>query len=420
MKFRKATSILLVFVLMLMMLAASPSGMNVYAQDTSSSEQKTDESKEVTSEETEEEEEIDPDAMDEATLNKLKAKLEKNQQKLNDLSQQHEKELELQETLLQDVRDTQLLLDEYIAQVERLDAEIADKEAEISRKEDDLEERKDLFKERLRAMYISGNTTQLEVLLGATDFGDFLARTELVQSVSEHDSELMDELMATITSIEQDKQVLQADLEKANAKKAEMEKEKESLQQKIMDSQEAMSSIASQAAHIKEQLAADSEREAAIADALSNSGIAYDFSGSTGGGPDPIYGLFQWPVPTISTITSYYGMRWGRMHYGIDIAGGASTYGSPIVSARSGTVSLIANQGNSGWGLYVMIDHGVVDGVHYATLYGHCSKVKVVQGESVKAGQVIALIGSTGWSTGPHLHFEVYVDGSKQNPLNYL
>ncbi|HCC34377.1 MAG TPA: hypothetical protein DEQ02_01585 [Ruminococcaceae bacterium] len=419
-----------------MAFTSSPSLMYAYAEEAAEtqtdtetneteeteSESSDNESEEASSEETEEEEEeIDPDAMDEETLNKLKAKLEKNKQKLENLSEQHEKELELQKTLLEDVKDTQALLDEYIDQVEKLDEEISAKEVEITAKETDLNERKALFKERLRAMYISGNTTQLEVILSATDFGDFLARTELVQSVSEHDNDLMDELMDSIISIEEAKAQLKSDLEKVTAKKSEMEKEKESLQKKIMDSQDAMTAISSQADHIKDQLAADSQREAAIADALSNSGIEYDFSsGEFAGGPDPVSGLFQWPVPTISTISSYYGMRWGRLHAGIDIAGGASTYGSDIVAARSGTVSLIANQGGSGWGLYVMVDHGIIDNIHYATLYAHCSKIKAVEGETVKAGQTIALIGSTGWSTGPHLHFEIYVNGSRINPLNYV
>ncbi|HCC34927.1 MAG TPA: hypothetical protein DEQ02_04565, partial [Ruminococcaceae bacterium] len=278
MKFRKIASILLAFVLiMALAFTSSPSLMYAYAEESSETQQDADtnkteetesespdnESEEASSEETEEEEEeIDPDAMDEETLNKLKAKLEKNKQKLEDLSEQHEKELDLQKTLLEDVKDTQALLDEYIDQVERLDEEISAKEAEIATKETDLNERKALFKERLRAMYISGNTTQLEVILSATDFGDFLARTELVQSVSEHDNNLMDELMDSITSIEEAKAQLKSDLDTATAKKSEMEKEKESLQKKIMDSQEAMTAISSQADHIKDQLAADSQREA--------------------------------------------------------------------------------------------------------------------------------------------------------------
>lgn len=125
-------------------------------------------------------------------------------------------------------------------------------------------------------------------------------------------------------------------------------------------------------------------------------------------------GSFMWPVPYTSNITSYYEYRWGRMHWGIDISSGG-IYGQGIVASDSGTVTYAGNDG-SGYGNYVIVDHG--NG--YSTLYGHCSSLAVSNGQSVSKGQTIAYVGSTGNSTGPHLHFEVRQGTEKLNPLNYV
>lgn len=125
-------------------------------------------------------------------------------------------------------------------------------------------------------------------------------------------------------------------------------------------------------------------------------------------------GSFIWPVPYTHNITSEFGMRWGRLHGGIDIADGG-VYGQPIVAADSGTVILAGNQGD-GYGNYVIIDHG--NG--YKTLYGHMSSVAAYTGQQVSQGEVIGYVGSTGNSTGPHLHFEIRVNDVQTDPLGYV
>lgn len=125
-------------------------------------------------------------------------------------------------------------------------------------------------------------------------------------------------------------------------------------------------------------------------------------------------GSFMWPVPYTRNITSGYGSRWGRFHSGIDIAA-AGAYGKSIVASDAGTVTW-AGYDSSGYGNYVIIDHG--NG--YCTLYGHCSSLAVRKGQVVAKGQTIAYIGSTGNSTGPHLHFEVRKGSSRLNPLNFV
>lgn len=133
---------------------------------------------------------------------------------------------------------------------------------------------------------------------------------------------------------------------------------------------------------------------------------SYSYEGSSSG--------FIWPLPHTHNITSYNEWRWGRMHNGIDIAGG-DDYGQPFIASDSGTVIWSGNDGG-GYGNYVMIDHG--NG--YMTVYGHASELNCSTGDYVDQGDVIGFVGSTGNSTGPHLHFEIRYDGEYQNPLNYV
>ena len=125
-------------------------------------------------------------------------------------------------------------------------------------------------------------------------------------------------------------------------------------------------------------------------------------------------GQFIWPLPHTHNLTSLMEWRWGRMHNGIDIAGG-DDYGQPIIAADGGEVIWSGNDGG-GYGNYVMIDHG--NG--YVTVYGHASELNCSTGDYVAQGDVIAYVGSTGNSTGPHLHFEIRLDGEYQDPLNYV
>lgn len=137
----------------------------------------------------------------------------------------------------------------------------------------------------------------------------------------------------------------------------------------------------------------------------------YNSSTGTSGGTT---GSFIWPVNHTHNITSYMEWRWGRMHNGLDIAGGGD-YGQPIMASDGGVVTFAGNDGG-GYGNYVMIDHG--NG--YMTVYGHASELACVTGQYVGQGETIAYIGSTGNSTGPHLHFEIRLNGEYQDPLNYV
>lgn len=128
--------------------------------------------------------------------------------------------------------------------------------------------------------------------------------------------------------------------------------------------------------------------------------------------PPPSVGTGKFVMPTSGTLTSNYGSRWGRKHAGIDV--GAKT-GTPIYAADNGIVTE-AQYKNNGYGNFISIDHG--NG--FVTYYAHCSEIKISKGDVVAKGDLIATVGSTGRSTGPHLHFEIRLDGETQNPLNYV
>lgn len=359
-----------------------------------------------------------------------------------------------------------------------INAKIAEKEEKINQLEIDIDNKqKDIdtgleeFKSRLRAMYVSGNDSLASALVGATDFYDMLSKIELISQVSKHDNELVNSLMTQLEQFEEAQTQLDIEKTELDADLAEQEECKKELNAAIIelnnDYQESQDYIERQQAEIAsrqadiDQYEADNDAmdaeiaeineiarqqaEAAAAAQQNSYEESSDYSedssdSATGGGSNAgdgeisgssgsgsYGGSLTWPVPGFYSISSGYGYRWGSLHAGIDIAGGG-IHGASIVSAASGTVTLVktgcthdygkdSSCGcNGGYGNYVMVDHG--NGI--STLYGHCSAVYVSVGQSVSAGETIASVGSTGWSTGNHCHFEVRVNGSTVDPTGYL
>lgn len=337
------------------------------------------------------------------------------QDKIDALKADKTKQLELKEALQKQITNTQKQIALCNEEISSLNDEISEKETEIDAKNKDLDESKELYKQRLRAMYMSGGTNDMQFLLGSSDFADYLAKTELVRSVSEHDNQLMTKIVDTITQIESAKKEVeskkaqqmntkktlaatQLDLQKQTAEVndviAEINKNQSDAQEDLEEKQKAINTL-------------ESDIKKAEQEALKNSApVKY-----TGG-------AFGWPCPGYYGISSGFGTRWGRLHAGIDISGGGIT-GKPIVAAADGVV-LLASFNSGGYGNYVMINHGTNNGNAYSTLYGHMTNYIVSAGQSVKKGQTIGYVGSTGRSTGPHLHFEIRVNNSPQNPMNYF
>lgn len=303
------------------------------------------------------------------------------------------------------------------AQRQEIEIKIAKNEEELKKAQERYQKRMKILEKRVRDIYENGQLSYLDVILGAKNFSDFATRVELFKRLINSDIELIKAIQAEREAIEKKKAELEADrqaivaLEKeAEAKKAiivQKKAEEESLlEQARTDRDTALAAI--------EELEASSNAIKAKLQALENSRRS-----SSGEVVDRGYvqgsGRFIWP--TSGPITSEFGYRihpiYGRqiLHSGIDI--GVPT-GTVIHAADSGTVVL--SGWVSGYGYTVIIDHG--NG--FSTLYAHNSELLVSEGQSVSQGEAIAHAGSTGNSTGPHLHFEVRINGEPQNPLNYL
>lgn len=295
------------------------------------------------------------------------------------------------------------------ASIEATEAEIAELEAEIELREEEIDQNYDSFKQRLRAIYMSGDLTGgLEVLLSTDSYDDLLIRMYYIEKTSEYTQEIIDAITidkATyedkMVSVEAKRVALDEQRVTLNAKKTELDEEKAAAEALLAEIEEDQKALEEEQKKIDEQMVvAKAQLDALIAaETKKDVGSSY-----VGGG-------FKWPAPGYGNITSPYGMRWGKLHKGIDI--GAPT-GAKIIASNEGKITTSAY--NSSYGNYVIINHGG----GYMTVYAHLSKRLVSVGQYVAKGQTIGLCGSTGHSTGPHLHFEIRVNGTAVNPQKYV
>lgn len=275
------------------------------------------------------------------------------------------------------------------------------------------EEQYESMKQRIQMVYESGNKRYLDVLLTATSMTDMINKTEYVSQVSLYDYNILKELKAAKEQVANLKLKLDKDLASNQALQKEVNEQKETMEALVDEKSQQVAqydkSIEGQQAEVDKYAQAQAEAEAIIAAAEQNASSSSTSSYSGG--------IFTWPVPGYNQITSYFGNRSAptagasSYHKGIDIA---CDTGASVVAAASGTV-IVATY-NYAEGNYICIDHG--GGV--VTVYMHNSSLLVSVGETVSAGQQIAAAGSTGYSTGPHCHFGVRVDGTYVDPLGYL
>ena len=303
-------------------------------------------------------------------------------------------------------------------------------ERQLAEAQKRLEGRETVFYKRVRDIYINGRLSYLDVVIGSKDFSDFANRLEVLKRIIDSDITLINEIKKERAEIEAHKQKLETDraklveLEKAAlAKQAEIEQKKAErnvvLQKAQNDRATAMQAIEELNASSAQVSAMLKERQAARAAAAAAAAAAAQTSAGQGQGASDNWvqgtGQLGWPVS--GEITSLYGYRvhpiWGTTiyHSGIDIG---VDEGTPVHAADGGVVVWSGWMG--GYGYAVVIDHG--NGL--STLYGHNSELAVDEGQSVAKGQVISYAGSTGNSTGPHVHFEVRVNGDPVDPMGYL
>ena len=301
-------------------------------------------------------------------------------------------------------------------------------ERQLAEAQKRLEGRESVFYKRVRDIYINGRLSYLDVVIGSKDFSDFANRLEVLKRIIDSDITLINEIKKERADIEAHKQKLEADraklveLEKsALAKQAEIEQKKAErnvvLQKAQNDRATAMQAIEELNASSAQVSAMLKERQAARAAAAAAAAAAAQSSGGQGASDNWVQGTGQLGWPVSGEITSPYGYRvhpiWGTTiyHSGIDIG---VDEGTPVHAADGGVVVWSGWMG--GYGYAVVIDHG--NGL--STLYGHNSELAVDEGQSVAKGQVISYAGSTGNSTGPHVHFEVRANGDPVDPMGYL
>lgn len=318
------------------------------------------------------------------------------------------------------------------SEIVRLNKDIAENQEKLQEAQVNLSENTDALRMRLREMYKRGNVNYLEVILNSKDIEELLRNNEIISSIARADRELIEFIQEQIDTIKETEERLQIDKAKVSASKAAVENERQSYQaavdaknnyMKVLESnldlykaefekaQSNWDALDSEIARLQKEITAQKKAEEAAARRATRVHSNITVSSGPRNGQS-----YTWPLPGHYSISSPFGYRvhpilgYSRLHSGVDIP---APSGTPIVAAKSGTV--IMSQLMSGYGNVVMVDHGDT-----VTVYAHCSALNVGVGESVKAGDVVAFVGSTGLSTGAHLHFEVRVNGSPVNPLGYV
>ncbi|MBR5641836.1 MAG: peptidoglycan DD-metalloendopeptidase family protein [Firmicutes bacterium] len=327
-------------------------------------------------------------------LNQSKKDLEQAQAELNALEQKiYRAEGEIRE-LTVEINDTKEEIVKGLEELERL--------------KKDIEKQNDDLNARLRSMYKNGDVGLLSVVFGSSSMSDVMTNMDMVQRIYNADAELLASIQAQYELVDEQNKKLEALKDQLEAQQAIVEERKAALEADRQEAAAKKQELQANTDSLEAQYAAVKKE----ADALTET-IKVLQSSDT----EYIGGAMCWPSQASTRITSPFGWRYlsllgGRnYHTGVDIGAAG---GTNILAANSGKV--IKAGWNNSYGYMVMIDHG--GGI--VTLYAHSSKLLVKTGDVVARGQVIALIGSTGMSTGNHLHFEVRVNGAYKNPLNYI
>lgn len=386
--------------------------------------------------------------------NELEKEIEANQKKLENIQNQQASNAEKMKLLSSqaetissqlDVLNSQLSvlnadIADYDREISALDKKIADAQSKIDKIDADIAATQEKISERLRATYMAGSSSWIEILLESDSISSLLLRIQLLASVTENDNKLIsklekqiEELNTAKAELDKDKKALEEKRSLLVEKKSELDSKNKTLSSKqsaynanYRQISALMTSLDKSSAEYQQELQRQYRKRAAF-----ERQIDQLVSGGSQGGDNDYYdnGEMLWPVPYknsyISAGYGYYdpeGDGTYTMHPAIDIVvrenGVNVSYGKNIIAAQSGKV-LVRGYSDVG-GNYITIDHG--DG--YRTYYGHCSKIIASAGQYVEKGEVIAYIGNTGYVTGPHVHFQVMQvkNGvvNRLNPLNFV
>lgn len=383
-------------------------------------------------------------------INKNKEAIALINEQIDGINLEIQKYGELIVTKLQSIEDKQL-------EIENVEAEVSNKELEIEAKQlhiAELEEQNKLnlerFAELARALYMNNISDTIPILSGSDDWYEYFVYSDVIKNISSQNLNFMKRLLADIEAQKQLITELNVEISELEQEKIELSNEKLKLEEDMKALKESKAELDSYAAQQKaylSQLAAQNKQlmdkinsleydvkvSSQKMDKLNNELVELIREEQAKNGDQTVYSTdgFIWPVSAsykrISTYFGYDAWRNGQ-HRGLDIVGsGSSIAGAKIRAVQSGTVIAVYNgckhnYGKNyscgcagGYGNYIIIDHG--GGI--STMYAHCNGINVSKGQHVNQGDVIGYVGTTGWSTGFHLHFEVRVDGIAVNPFNY-
>ena len=377
-------------------------------------------------------------------LDKLSQSIDQHKKELSDAKKQESAAKALESELTERVgiiQDQIAVLSGQIAAVQNSigeteqkisgkEAEITEKEGQIADKQTEIDGQWSDFKKHMAAMQELRDGGSIAMLSAVNDLYELLTFNEVMQDISVKDTEIMDNMKTAKAGLEADKTALESDRAELVSQKADLQSQKKELDSQNSQMQSKQSELNSSISAAQMSAADAKKAQAAAQAAIESDELNYEavkkqiqklIAAAASSQPQLSFTGFACPLKSYSRISSEYGWRKNpvsgvnKLHAGIDLAAGG---GTPIYAAASGYVQ-VAGWSNGGYGNYVIIYHGKMsDGNTYSTLYGHMKSVATSAGKYVKQGELIGYVGSTGNSTGNHLHLEVWKGGSKANAVN--